>query len=231
MSTDNESWETDGISTRAALIKVFFVVSMLLTLGWSPLYAQHAGSTPLLLPYGISLAVPSGWRADRSSVQERLSDRSTEPLSLDGLAPDSSGHLITLAGPLGRSDEASLEISIMPTGVSQAQVTRMTQAEIDQAGAGFRKEIEAAIDRSGLTLVSWNGTERIPLGGQVALVNRYRFRYPAKRDMLMESYGVYLGRRSIQMRLQYSADPPAATRAEIDQLRSSIRLALDNIDR
>jgi hypothetical protein len=49
--------------------------------------------------------------------------------------------------------------------------------------------------------------------------------------MLMESYGVYLGRRSIQMRLQYSADPSAATRAEVDQLRSSIRLALDNIDR
>jgi hypothetical protein len=194
------------------------------------LYAQHADSTPLVLPYGISLAAPSGWRADSSSVQERLRDRSTKA-SLTDLAPDSSGHLITLACPLGRLDEPSLEISIMPTGVSQAQVRRMTEAEIDQAGAGFRREIEADIDRAGLTLVNWNGTERVPLGGQLALLCRYRFRYPGKRDMLMESYGVYLGGRSIQIRLQYSADLSAVTRAEVDQLRSSVRLALDHIDR
>jgi hypothetical protein len=113
--------------------------------------------------------------------------------------------------------------------MGQSDVAAMTSEELVAAERSFRSEIEAAIDNTGLTLVSWEGMERDSLGGRIALVKHYRFRYPAKSEMTMESYGVYLGGRSIQIRIQFSTASAPTLKEEIDGVRQSISLALGRL--
>jgi hypothetical protein len=178
------------------------------------------------LPYGIQVTIPSGWRASREDVSAMLSAARGTKVNATAIREDSTGHLVLFAAPLERSDEASVEFSIQPTGVSQAVVGRLSEREIADADVRFRKEIEGAIRRSGLTLLEWRGTTRASLGGRVALVRRYRFHYPDKPPMLMESYGIYLGNRAIQIRIQYSERSSPPTAHDIDLIRKSIELSV-----
>ncbi len=183
--------------------------------------------TLLRLPYGISVAVPKGWRSDREEVTAYLAGGKSAPGSVVNIRPDESGHLLILAGPLSEPGEASLQISIRPTRVSQAEVGTLSPTNIQEADRTFHSDIENSARREGITVVAWHGTTRERLGGRLALVSRYRFRYPNKLDMQMESYGVYLGARSIHLRLQYPVVPTPGLQRDVDQIRRSIRLAAD----
>jgi hypothetical protein len=208
---------------------LFAVVALATTARLGVAQTTPATGSEISLPFGIRLSVPKGWRTDRAEVAPFLSARGRSATNTISIKPEASGHLVTVAAPLDRAEEASFEISVMPTEVSQATVASMSPAEIARANQTFRSEIEGALRQSGLTLLSWEGTTRVPFGGRIALLTRYRFRYPDKPPMSMESYGVYLGRRSIQVRLQYSAPGSKVTKREVDRIRQSVRLALSSL--
>ena len=216
-------WTSSGAIPSAAL----FLVA---TFG-HPLSAQSPDTqlVRVSLPAGISLAIPAGWRPNRPDVQAAFSGRSRDTLDLSHIQPDPTGSLVLFAAPFERPEEASIQISIMPTRVSQAMVSTFSASDIADADQQFRSEIEGTIERLGLTLLEWRGTTRVPLGGQVALLSRYRFRYPEKTPMLMESYGIYLGSRAIHIRIQYSESASTPTVRDVDRVRRSIQLARSNL--
>lgn len=180
----------------------------------------------IILPAGISLTIPVTWISSRDDLGDYVRTGANGVHDASALPPRPSGHLILFGTTDSLGNEASIEISLMPTRLGQSQVEAMTPAALTAAERTFRSEIEAALANSGLRLVSWDGMKRVLLGGRTALLKHYRFRYPAKPEMTMESYGVYLGRRSVQLRLQFSTAATAALRAEVDGVRKSITFAL-----
>jgi len=204
---------------------MLIAVSLCAVLGslWLPSLASAQTSDPRIkLPYGIELAVPNEWTTSRSDLGRYVVRQGSSLIDASALPVDSSGHLILFGIRDGSGHEASIEISVLPTAVSQSTVATMSTADLSRAEADFRTEITGVLHRNGMTLRFWDGLERVALGGRHALVRRYRVSYSDGRPMVMESYGVFLGRKSIQVRLQYSESSPPILLQAIARIRRSV---------
>jgi hypothetical protein len=190
------------------------------------LYAQPAEWLALQLPYGITLEFPRGWRTDQPSLQRALS-AGTNPVDATTLTADASGHLVIFAPPLQDRGEASLGIEIMPTKVSQADMLRLTDADIREAEAReFRPEVERAAANNGWSLAKWHGTAPVIIGGRRALATRYEYVDRTGKPMSKATYSVYLGSRSVNLHVFRQADLNPSIGTALDRMLESIRFAL-----
>src|SRR4051794_25430632 len=115
------------------------------TLAIAILITVQVAAIQVRLPYGISLTLPAGWRASRVELSPKLAAPHRDTLNATDLREDSTGHIVLFAMPLKLQEEASVEFTIKPTGVSQDQVLRLSESDITEADLQFRKEIETAI--------------------------------------------------------------------------------------
>ncbi len=190
-------------------------------------HGQGAAWQTVQLNYGIRLDVPCGWTTNRPEVAERFC-ASERVADATALVADEGGEVISFAGPSPDSNEVSLHILIMPTRVSQASLASMSDAAIRAAEANeFKPEVEAMARRNQLRIMAWNGTVRRMIGGRYGLVTSYRYRYPNGREVLKQTYSIYLGSRSINVHAyrRIGADPRVA--AALDHMIESLVVSVD----
>lgn len=197
-----------------------------LFVGAQALQRDDPNSARILLPFGISLDVPIRWTTSRMDLGDYVSVRPDGVREAIRLPLQPNGHLILFGTQDGGAGEASIEISVFPTSVGQSFVRGMKEPELSRAEREFRTEILDALAATGSALLSWDGLTREEIGGRSALLRRYRYRPESGRPLIMESYGIYLGRRSIQVRVQYSVDAGPALMREVEVVRKGVLFAL-----
>ncbi len=193
------------------------------------LAAQSQDWRSLTLGYGIHMDIPGNWRVDDStiSIAVRSGKRAIDAAKHRA---DESGHLFIVATPSGDVDGASLSIQILPTRVSQADLTRMTAADI-RAGEEnyFRPEAEKAAKKMGVRITLWNGTSRRTIGGRLGLLTSYLFKYPNGQEMLKQTFSVYLGTRGVHIHVFRPAGADHQVLSAIDRMIQSLYIAVDSL--
>jgi hypothetical protein len=166
--------------------------------------------------------MPYDWETDRPAVTA-AARAGRGVVNADDVA-DADGHLIAFRGPSFEKSEASLIIRIMPTRVSQEAMARMSDETIQAAEEReFKPEIERMARMNGLRITAWLGTTRRTIGGRHGLGTSYRFMYQHGREMLKETYSVYLGTRQVCVHCLRCADgEPELVEAMNHMLRSLV---------
>jgi hypothetical protein len=193
------------------------------------LAGQASRKYELLLDYGIRLEVPGNWRADNAMVSAAM--RSGRPtVDASSLRPDEGGHLITFATPSSDTDAASLSMTILPTGVSQADMARMSDQEV-RAGEenSFRPEAERAARKNRLQITAWDGTSRQIVGGRYGLLTSYRFKYPNGQEMVKQTFSVYLGKHALHLHVFRPAAADQSVVSALNLMIQSLDIPIDSL--
>lgn len=211
-------------------MKNYFVVfSIMFMLSPAALSAAPSSKTTpkarlVMLPFSISVGVPASWRVDDAKVGKLLTTPKASRINALDLTPDRSGHLLTIASPLHGSGEASAEISVSGTHVSQQTVAAMTQRAMITAEWQFLQDIKTSASASGVEILEWHSMTKERVGNVVALVLHYKYRMPGSKSLNMDSYGIYLGSKSVKLRLQYTDEEAPALKAGLDQVKGAFRI-------
>ncbi len=191
--------------------------------------AQTVAWHEVHLRYGIRLEVPHDWTADRPVVASAI-QAGQQRIDATALVADDEGHLITLTGPAFDSNEVNLSIHIMPTGIGQTALAQMSDADIRAGDENvFRPEAERVAKRHGLRITSWHGTSRRTIGGRYGLLTSYRFTYPNGREVIKETYSVYLGSRSVNVHVFRRANADRRIVSALNRMLQSLVIAVDSL--
>ena len=202
---------------------------VLLGVGANAARPQTVAWHTVQLGYGIRLEVPHDWTVDRPVVASAI-HAGQKGVDVTALVADDEGHLITLTGPAFDSNEVSLSIHIMPTRIGQTALAQMSDADIRAGDENvFRPEAEGVAKRHGLRITSWHGASRRTIGGRYGLLTSYRFTYPNGREVIKETYSVYLGSRSVNVHVfrRASADPRIVS--ALNRMLQSLVIAVDSL--
>lgn len=178
----------------------------------------------LLLPFSVSVGVPMNWRVDNAKVEKLLTTSRASRLNASDLIPDQSGHMLIIASPLSGQGEASAEITVKSTRVSQKTVEAMTADAMIATEWQFRQEIKDAANANGFEITEWHNMTKEKIGNAIALVMHYKYRMAGRKPLNMDSYGIYLGSESIQLRLQYTDENAPALKAELNQVKDGFHI-------
>jgi hypothetical protein len=197
-------------------VLVFFALAV------SSLAGKSGGErlTILKLPHGITIGVPSDWRIDDATANKLVVESRSGIVDLSEILA-TSGHVILVGSPMHGSGEASVEIGIVPSDVSQTEVAAMQVSDMAGADRQIRDSIEALARKNDVQILAWYGTSKDSIGSKYALVSRYRYEMPKRIHLNMESYSVYLGSSAVHVRFQYSDQNAAALRESLDEMKNS----------
>lgn len=205
------------------------VVSMSVAWPCGVVRGQTTAWHTVQLNYGIRLAVPHDWTTDQPAVATAIrADQRVVDASV--LSADENGHLIIFKDPSFDTNEVSLEIQVMPARISQAALARMSDAEI-QAGeeSVFRPEVDGVAKRHALRITWWNGTSRRTIGGRYGLLTGYRFKYPNGREVIKETYSVYLGSKSVNVHVFRQTKADARIVSALNHMIQSLVISVDSL--
>jgi hypothetical protein len=181
------------------------------------------------LNYGIRLEVPHDWTTDQPAVAPAIR-AGQGVVDATALVADTGGHLIIFSGPSFDSNEVSLSIQIMPARLSQAALARMSDADIRAGDENvFRPDAEGMANRHGLRITLWNGTSRRTIGGRYGVVTSYRFKYPNGREVIKETYSVYLGSRSVNVHVFRRTNADARIVSALNRMIQSLVISVDSL--
>jgi len=181
------------------------------------------------LNYGIRLEVPHDWTTDQPAVAAAIRAGQGVVDAIE-LVADTGGHLIIFKGPSFDTNEVSLEIQVMPARISQAALARMGDAEIEAGEESvFRPEVDGVAKRHALRITWWNGTSRRTIGGRYGLLTGYRFKYPNGREVIKETYSVYLGSKSVDVHVFRQTKADARIVSALNHMIESLVISVDSL--
>jgi hypothetical protein len=129
----------------------------------------------LLLPHGISLDVPTTWVGFSPAMKAQIQTATQAATDLSGLDYDARqlSQLLDIRQPLTNS-YARLILSVgLGERLTQEQVKSLTDAELRELEAEYKKNIETMAKQMTLQVIEWHPLERREINGKTYLVVKF----------------------------------------------------------
>lgn len=185
--------------------------------------ARRAGSV-VMLPLGVTLVLPLGWRADREPVETALASR-VAVVDVRGLSAEPDGFLVTFASPSGAPEVLTLSVAQFVGDLDQAAVAEMDSSRVAKLGEEeFHGELARVTSLAGNTLIRWDGLVKRTVAGMEALEMTYRFRTPSSPEMVSRTLMFFRGKNSFRLQFVRARSASSSVREAIDRIVLSLKV-------
>lgn len=183
----------------------------------------------LLLPFGISVDLPAGWRVENEIAVKALAASRTDNVDLRFLIPANdlprNNHLLIIACPLSYlPEEASFEIGVSDARVGQSEVAALSAAELESMSQSDEHEYRSVLAHVGRRMARWDGTSRVRFGGMLALVSHYESVGASDKHLLTDSYRVFRRQHSVFIRVFHSPEMNSALAAQLESVEQTFQI-------
>jgi hypothetical protein len=184
--------------------------------------AQIAARTEYQVGDSVEISLPKGWSAPGTAELQRIERGRDQIAKNQGIAVPRVETLT--ARRADSTGTATLGAMIMAAEASQAEIRKLTPAQINTLGEGYSRSSTAVLRRAGASEIEFGPAALEDVGGKLAISQAISYRDPTGVKQAGVRYHVYLRNATVVLHEYAAINVSKALRDEATAAIKSARL-------